>query len=67
VTRWAKKRSATTVSITRPPAIVAWTREIGASERAATWNPQPAIATSTPSVYQRERKRATELHSAAAS
>jgi hypothetical protein len=29
--------------------------------------PQPAIATSTPSVYQRERKRATELHSAAAS
>jgi hypothetical protein len=61
VTWWAKKRSATAVSSTRPPAIVAWTSEIGASASAPTWKPQPAIATTIPSVYQRERKSISEL------
>ena len=50
-----------TVSSTRPPAITDCTSEIGASASAPTWRPQPAIATTIPSVYQGERKRASEV------
>jgi hypothetical protein len=52
------QRSAGQASRTRPPEITAWTSEIGARARAATWKTQPPVATSMPIVHQRERKRA---------
>ncbi len=61
VTEKPNRRSATTVSSTSPPAITDWTIEIGASASAATWKPHDPVATTIPSVYQRERNRASEL------
>ena len=52
-----------TVRRTRPPAIVAWTSEIGASASAPTWNPQPTVAVTIPSVYQGFLKSANEVRS----
>src|SRR3954469_19382607 len=61
VTVKPKTRSAITVRSTRPPAITDWTSEIGASDRAATWRPQEAVATMIPIVYQRDLNRTSEL------
>ena len=63
VTWCANSRSAQTVSMTRPPAIVACTSEIGASASAPTWNPHPAIAMRIPSVYHGFRKSANDVRS----
>ena len=52
-----------TVRSTRPPAIVAWTSEIGASASAPTWKPQPTVAVTMPSVYQGFLKSANEVRS----
>ena len=49
VTWWPKKRSATTVTSTSPPAITDWTTLIGASASAATWKPHDVVATTHPS------------------
>jgi hypothetical protein len=45
------RRSANTVSRTSPPAITAWTIEIGASDSAATWKPHDVVAMTQPSRY----------------
>ena len=42
------ERSATTASITTPPASTAWTVDSGATAIAATWNTQAPVATRNP-------------------
>ena len=43
--------------MTAPPARIAWTSEIGASERAATWASQATAASAQPAANQREPAR----------
>ena len=61
VTGMPNRRSASTVSRTSPPAIDAWTSEIGASDRAPTWKPHDTIATTIPKAYSGERNRTIVL------
>ena len=56
-----KTRSASTVSITSPPQITAWTVDSGARARAATWSTQAPNATSMPIANHLERKSAAPL------
>ena len=61
VTAIPNRRSATTVSKTRPPAITDCTSEIGASASAATCRPHDPIAITIPRTYSGELNSAIEL------
>ncbi len=61
VTVKPNRRSATTVSSTSPPAITDCTSEIGASASAADVEAPRPVATTIPSVYQRDRNSASDV------
>src|SRR3954469_22152424 len=66
--RWSlnpKRRSASTASTTKPPAITAWATESGASAMAPTWNTQPTTATAHPIAHHFDRNRSVALLSGA--
>src|SRR3954467_6674298 len=66
--RWSwnpKRRSASTASTTKPPAITACATERGASAMAPTWNTQPTTATAHPIAHHFDRNSSVALLSGA--
>src|SRR4051794_24097673 len=62
--RWSskpKRRSASTASTTKPPAITACATESGANPMAPTWNTQPTTATAQPIAHHLDRNSCAAL------